>query len=115
MNPVKKVEAVFRPEKLEDVRGALDTLERIGMTVFEVKGHGIQGGLTQHWRGEEYHVSLVPKVMVMAVVHDHEVQETIETIASVARTGVMGDGKIFVTPIEQALRIRTGESGPQAI
>ncbi|MBE0416316.1 MAG: P-II family nitrogen regulator [Coriobacteriia bacterium] len=112
---MKKVEAVFRPGKLEDVRGALDTLERIGMTVFEVKGHGIQGGLTQHWRGEEYHVSLVPKVMVMAVVHDHEVQETIETIASVARTGVMGDGKIFVAPTEQALRIRTGESGPQAI
>jgi nitrogen regulatory protein P-II 1 len=112
---VKKVEAIFRPEKLDDVRSALDTLERVGMTVFEVKGHGVQGGLTQHWRGEEYHVSLVPKVMVMVVVHDHEVQEAIETISSIARTGVMGDGKIFVTPVEQALRIRTGEAGPQAI
>lgn len=112
---MKKVEAIFRPEKLDDVRSALDSLERVGMTVFEVKGHGVQGGLTQHWRGEEYHVSLVPKVMVMAVVHDHEVQEAIETISSVARTGVMGDGKIFVTPVEQALRVRTGEAGPQAI
>ncbi len=112
---MKKVEAILRPERLEDVRGALDSLERAGMTVIEVKGHGIQGGLTQHWRGEEYHVSLVPKVMVMTVVHDHEVQEAVETILSAARTGVMGDGKIFVTPVEQAIRIRTGESGPQAV
>jgi nitrogen regulatory protein P-II 1 len=112
---VKKVEAIFRPERLEPVREALDTFERAGMTVFEVKGHGVQKGLTQQWRGGEYHVSLVPKVMVMAVVHDHEVQETIETISSVARTGIMGDGKIFVTPVEQAIRIRTGETGPQAI
>ena len=77
---MKKVEAIFRPEKLEDVQGALDSLERCGLTVIEVKGHGVQGGLSQQWRGGEYHVSLVPKVMVMAVVHDHEVQETIETI-----------------------------------
>ncbi len=112
---MKKVEAIFRPEMLEGVRDALDSLERMGLTVFEVKGHGIQGGLSQQWRGGEYHVSLVPKVMVMAIVHDHEVQETIETITSVARTGIMGDGKIFVTPVEQAIRIRTGEAGPQAI
>jgi nitrogen regulatory protein PII len=112
---MKKVEAIFRPEKLEDVREALDELERAGMTVFEVKGHGVQGGLSQQWRGGDYHVSLVPKVMVMAVVHDHEIQETIETITSVARTGTMGDGKVFVTPVEQAIRIRTGETGPQAL
>ncbi|MDP2400588.1 MAG: P-II family nitrogen regulator [Actinomycetota bacterium] len=112
---MKKVEAIFRPEKLEDVRGALDGLERVGMTVIEVKGHGVQGGLSQRWRGEEYHVSLVPKVMVLAVVHDHEVTETIETIVAATRSGVMGDGKIFVTPVEHAVRIRTGESGPQAI
>jgi nitrogen regulatory protein P-II 1 len=112
---MKKVEAIFRPEKLEYVREALDELERAGMTVVEVKGHGVQGGLSQQWRGGNYHVSLVPKVMVMAVVHDHEVQETIETVSSVARTGVMGDGKVFVTPVEQAIRIRTGETGPQAL
>ena len=112
---MKRVEAIFRPEKLEDVRGALDELERAGMTVIEVKGHGVQGGLSQQWRGGDYHVSLVPKVMVMAVVHDHEVQETIETISAAARTGVMGDGKLFVSPIEQAIRIRTGETGPQAL
>lgn len=112
---MKKVEAVFRPERLEDVRAALDDLERAGLTVFEVKGHGVQGGLTQQWRGDSYHVALVPKVMVMAVVHDHEVQEAIETISAAARTGIMGDGKIFVTAVEQALRIRTGESGAQAL
>ncbi len=112
---MKKIEAIFRPERLEDVREALDTLERAGLTVFEVKGHGIQRGLSQQWRGAEYHVALVPKVMVMAVVHDHEVQETIETVISVARTGNMGDGKIFVTPVEQAIRVRTGETGPQAL
>lgn len=112
---MKKIEAIFRPEKLADVRDALDTLEHAGLTVLEVKGHGIQGGLSQQWRGDEYHVSLVPKVMVLSVVHDHEVSETIETIISVTRSGVMGDGKIFVTPVEQAIRIRTGETGPQAI
>ncbi len=112
---MKKVEAIFRPEKLEHVRQALDELERAGMTVVEVKGHGVQGGLSQQWRGDDYHVSLVPKVMVMAVVHDHEVQETVETVSAVARTGTMGDGKVFVTPVEQAIRIRTGETGPQAL
>jgi nitrogen regulatory protein PII len=113
--PVKKVEVVFRPEKLEDVREALDDLERAGLTVFEVKGHGIQGGLSQKWRGGQYHVSLVPKVLLMAVVHDHEVQEVIETVSAVARTGLMGDGKVFVSPVEQAVRIRTGETGTQAV
>lgn len=67
------------------------------------------------WRGTEYHVSLVPKVLVITVVHDHEVPEVIETISAAARTGVMGDGKVFVSAVEQALRIRTGETGPQAI
>jgi nitrogen regulatory protein PII len=112
---MKRVEAIFRPERLEDVREALDELERAGMTVLEVKGHGVQGGLSQQWRGGDYHVSLVPKVMVVAVVHDHEVQETVETIVSAARTGTMGDGKVFVSPVEQAIRVRTGETGPQAL
>ncbi len=112
---MKRIEAVFRPERLAEVRKAMDTLERAGLTVIEVKGHGIQGGLTQHWRGEDYHVSLVPKVMVIAVVNDHEVQDVTETISSVARTGVMGDGKIFITPVDQVIRIRTGETGHQAL
>jgi len=112
---MKRVEAIFRPERLESVREALDGLERAGLTVIEVKGHGVQGGLSQQWRGGEYHVSLVPKVMVLAVVNDHEVQEAIETIISAARTGTMGDGKVFVTPVEQVIRVRTGETGPQAI
>ncbi|MDP2232457.1 MAG: P-II family nitrogen regulator [Actinomycetota bacterium] len=112
---MKRIEAILRPEKLEGVRAALDGLERMGMTVIETKGHGIQGGLSQAWRGGEYHVSLVPKVMVIAVVHDHEVTETIETIVAAARTGVMGDGKIFVTPVEQVVRIRTGEADTEAL
>lgn len=112
---MKKIEAIIQPERLEDVRSAIDGLERAGMTVFEVKGHGVQKGLAQQWRGDAYHVHFVPKVLVMAVVDDHEVQETLETIMAVARTGVMGDGKIFVTPVEQAIRIRTGETGHQAI
>lgn len=112
---MKRIEAILRPERLEEVRSALDELERMGMTVIETKGHGTQGGLSQLWRGGEYHVTLVPKVMVIAVVHDHEVTETIETIVAAARTGVMGDGKIFVTPVEQVIRIRTGESGAEAL
>ena len=90
-------------------------MERAGLTVIEVKGHGVQGGLSQEWRGSEYHVSLVPKILVQAVVHDHEVPEVIETIVSASKTGTMGDGKIFVTPVESVIRIRTGEKDAQAL
>lgn len=112
---MKKVEAIFRPDKLEPVKEALIALGHAGLTVTEVKGHGIQKGITQHWRGQEYSIDLLPKVQVMAVVHDHEVQDTIAAISDVAKTGVIGDGKIFVTPVETVVRIRTGEAGMEAL
>lgn len=112
---MKKVEAIVRPDKLEDVKEALVNLGHAGLTVTEVKGHGIQKGITQHWRGQEYSIDLLPKISIIAVVHDHEVQEVIDSIISVARTDRIGDGKIFVSTIEQAVRIRTGESGPDAL
>lgn len=112
---MKMIEAVFRPDKLDAVKEALAGLGHAGLTVTEVKGHGIQRGITQQWRGQEYSVDLLPKIHVMAVLHDHEVQDAIEAISSVARTGVIGDGKIFVTPVEQAIRIRTGEAGIDAL
>jgi len=112
---MKKVEAIVRPDKLEDVKEALVNLGHAGLTVSEVKGHGIQKGITQHWRGQEYSIDLLPKISIIAVVHDHEVQEVIDSIISVARTDRIGDGKIFVSTIEQVVRIRTGETGPDAL
>jgi len=112
---MKKVEAIVRPDKLEDVKEALVGIGHAGLTVSEVKGHGIQKGITQHWRGQEYSIDLLPKISIIAVVHDHEVDEVIDSIMSVARTDRIGDGKIFVSTIEQVVRIRTGESGPDAL
>jgi nitrogen regulatory protein P-II 1 len=112
---MKRIEAIIRPEKVEDVKIALADLGHEGVTVIEVKGHGVQGGVTQQWRGEDYHVELLPKVSITAVVHDHEVDEAVEVIASAARTGRMGDGKIFVSNIEEVIRIRTGETGSETL
>lgn len=112
---MKRIEAIVRPEKLEAVKEALVSLGHAGLTVYEVKGHGIQKGVTQQWRGQEYSIDLLPKVSIMAVVHDHEVDEVIDSIVKVARTDRIGDGKIFVMPAEQAVRIRTGEAGPEAL
>ena len=112
---MKKVEAIFRPQKLDDVKDALRALGHAGLTVFEVRGHGIQNGITQKWRGKDYSVDLLPKVLVMAIVHDHEVTDVIDAISAIARTGMIGDGKIFVSPVEQVIRIRTGEAGAQAV
>lgn len=112
---MKKIEAIVRPEKLEAVKEALIGMGHAGLTVSEVKGHGIQKGITQQWRGQEYSIDLLPKVMVMAVVHDHEVADVLSAITEAARTGMIGDGKIFVSPIEDIIRIRTGESGAEAV
>jgi nitrogen regulatory protein P-II 1 len=108
---MKRIEAIVRPDKLEAVKLALHDLGHIGVTVSDVKGHGVQGGVAQQWRGEDYHVDLLPKVSVVAVVHDHEAQDAVEAISAAARTGRMGDGKIFVSPVEEVIRIRTGETG----
>jgi nitrogen regulatory protein P-II 1 len=112
---VKRIEAILRPESLEPVKEALVALGHAGLTVTEVKGHGIQKGVTQQWRGQEYTIDLLPKVSVVAVVNDHEVTDVIETIVAAARTERIGDGKIFVSSIEEVVRIRTGESGTDAL
>jgi nitrogen regulatory protein PII len=112
---MKKVEAIVRPERLDSVKEAVIALGHKGLTVTEVKGHGIQGGISQHWRGAEYVIDLLPKVSLVAVVNDHEVEELIAAITKAARTDRIGDGKIFVSTIEEVYRVRTGESGPEAL
>jgi nitrogen regulatory protein P-II 1 len=112
---VKRIEAIVRPESVPEVMGALRSLGHNGLTVVDARGQGNQGGVTQQWRGDEYTVELLPKTAVILVVHDHEVSDCLDVIASCARTGRMGDGKIFVTPVEDAVRVRTGESGCQAL
>ena len=112
---MKRIEAIIRPERLEAVKQALAAMGNTGITVGEVKGHGIQKGVTQQWRGRDYSVDLLPKTCVVVVVNDHEVTDTIESIAAAARTDRIGDGKIFVTPVEQVIRIRTGETGTDAL
>ena len=112
---MKRVEAIVRPERLESVKNALIELGHNGLTVSEVKGHGIQKGIAQQWRGEEYVIDLLPKISIVAVVHEHEVRDVLDVISAAARTDRIGDGKIFVTPVEEVVRIRTGERGPSAL
>lgn len=112
---MKKIEAIIKPFKLEDVKEALNALEVNGMTVSEVKGYGRQQGHTELYRGAEYVVDFVPKIKIEVVVSDEKAQSVIEAIIKSARTGKIGDGKIFVSNIEQAIRIRTGESDDEAL
>src|SRR5579871_1406330 len=110
-----KVEALIRPQKLEDVKSALSELGIKGMTVTEVRGSGKQKGFTQHYRGAEYTVNLLQKVKIEIVVADDEAHTVANAIAEAARTGEIGDGKIFLIPVAEAIRIRTGEEGDTAI
>ena len=112
---MKKVEIVVRPFKLEDVKTALTDLDVKGMTVSEVKGFGRQRGHKEVYRGAEYQVDFVAKIKIEVVIDDDMVQRVVDTVVKVARTGQIGDGKIFVTPVEETIRIRTGESGSEAI
>jgi nitrogen regulatory protein PII len=112
---MKKIEAIIKPFKLDDVREALSEIGVTGMTVTEVKGFGRQKGHTELYRGAEYVVDFLPKVKLEAVVKEDQVERVIEAITSAARTGKIGDGKIFVYPVEQVVRIRTGETGAEAI
>jgi nitrogen regulatory protein P-II 1 len=112
---MKKVEAIIRSEKLEELREALDAKGLSGMTVTEVKGRGIQKGMTLEWRVGEYTVEFLPKTKVELVVHDDKVKAVIGIFESVCKTGNIGDGKIFISPIEDVVRIRTGERGEKAL
>ena len=112
---MKKIEAIIKPFKLDDVREALSEAGVSGLTVTEVKGFGRQKGHTELYRGAEYVVDFLPKVKIELVVKDDEVERCIEAITGAARTGKIGDGKIFVYPVEQVIRIRTGEQGAEAI
>jgi nitrogen regulatory protein P-II 1 len=112
---MKKIEAIIKPFKLEDVRKALSELGVQGMTVTEVKGFGRQKGHTELYRGAEYVVDFMPKTKVEIVITDGQLERCIEAIIQAARTGKIGDGKIFVVPVEKVVRIRTGEQDEGAI
>ena len=112
---MKKIEAIIRPEKLEGVRSALAEMNICGMTVTEVTGRGKQRGITLQWRVGEYRVEFLPKVKIEIVVLDEDLGRAINAIVRKARTGERGDGKIFVFPVENAVRIRTGDDGDNAI
>lgn len=112
---MKKIEAIIRPFKLDEVKDALDRTDVHGMTVTEVKGYGRSGGKAAIFPGAEYVVDFVPKLRIEVIVADDLVNAVIEAIADAARTGETGDGKIFVLPVEEAIRIRTGERGADAL
>ncbi len=110
-----KIEAIIKPHKLEEVQAALVDIGIQGMTVFEVKGFGRQKGHTEMYRGAEYKVDFVPKLLLTVAVKDDQSDQVVNTIQKAASTGKIGDGKIFVTRIEEVMRIRTGETGPEAL
>jgi nitrogen regulatory protein P-II 1 len=112
---MKKIEAIIRPHLLESVKDALQALGVQGMTISEVKGFGRQKGHTEVYRGSEYKVEFVPKIKVEVVVDDDVVEGAVDAIIKASRTGKFGDGKIFVFPVEEAIRIRTGEHGVNAV
>ncbi len=112
---MKKIEAIIKPFKLEDVKEALSEIGIQGMTVTEVKGFGRQKGHTEIYRGSEYTVDFLPKVKIEIVVDDERASEVVDTVVKTANTGKIGDGKVFVSPIEEAVRIRTGERGDEAV
>ena len=112
---MKKIEAIIKPFKLDDVREAIAEVGITGMTVTEVKGFGRQKGHTELYRGAEYVVDFLPKMRIEVVVPDDQVERVVESIVGAANTGKIGDGKVFVSPVEQAIRIRTSDSGDQAL
>jgi nitrogen regulatory protein P-II 1 len=112
---MKKIEAIIKPFKLDEVKEALNGMGIQGMTVTEVKGFGRQKGHTELYRGAEYVVDFLPKVKIEVAVAEEMVSKVVDTITNAARTGKIGDGKIFVLPIEETIRIRTGEKGKEAL
>ncbi len=112
---MKKIDAIIKPYKLDDVKDALNEIGIKGMTITEVKGYGRQKGHTEIYRGAEYVVDFVPKIKIEAVVTDDMTEKAIDAIRKAANTGKIGDGKIFISPVEQVVRIRTGEQGTSAL
>jgi nitrogen regulatory protein P-II 1 len=112
---MKKIEAIIRQEKLDEVRYLLEEIGYPGMTISQVTGHGKQKGLTRQWRGQEYKLDFLPKLKLEIVVLDQDVGRTLNAIVRSARTGEIGDGKIFIIPVENAVRVRTGDDGEDAI
>lgn len=112
---MKKIEAIIKPFKLDDVKEALNKIGVQGMTITEVKGYGRQKGHKEIYRGAEYVVDFIPKVKIELVVDDDQTEKISDAIINAARTGQIGDGKIFILPVEEAVRIRTGEKGTSAV
>jgi nitrogen regulatory protein P-II 1 len=112
---MKLITAVIKPHKLEDVRSALETFGVSGMTVTEASGYGRQKGHTEVYRGAEYDIALIPKVRLEIVVADREVEDVVGVVAKAAQTGRIGDGKVWVTPVESVLRVRTGDRDADAV
>lgn len=112
---MKRIEAIIQPFKLDDVREALKGIGVDGMTIYDVRGHGRQKGHKEVYRGQEYEVDLLPKVKVEVVVSDARVEETVKAIVDAARTGKIGDGKVFLYPVAEAIRIRNNDVGDEAL
>lgn len=111
----KKIEAIIREEALNDVKDALREIGIVGMNVSEVRGHGRQGGIELAWRGTTYQMDMIPKIQINVVLSDHNLERTVDAIIKAARTGKEGDGIIFVYPVDDIIRIRTGERGSDAL
>ncbi|MDO8870381.1 MAG: P-II family nitrogen regulator [Methanobacteriaceae archaeon] len=112
---MKEIVAIIRPEKLEDVKKALEEIGCNGVTVVEVKGRGRQLGITESYRGSDYRIDLLPKTRLEIIINDEDVEKITDAIVKTAQTGDIGDGKIFISPVEEVIRIRTGESGKKAV
>ncbi|MBI3615627.1 MAG: P-II family nitrogen regulator [Candidatus Omnitrophica bacterium] len=112
---MKRIEAIIRPEKVTEVRQAMEKVGFPGVNLSEVEGHGKQKGVVQQWRGDKYRVELLPKVRLEVVVSDKDVEKIVRAISHAAKTGAVGDGKIFVSSVEEVIRIRTGETGEAAL
>jgi nitrogen regulatory protein P-II 1 len=112
---MKKIEAVIREEKMQEVRLALEEAGFMGMTVFDAKGRGAQGGISLQWRVGDYRIDLLPKKMIMLVVKDQDYQKVVDIICQINKTGAAGDGKIFISTVEEVIRIRTKECGEEAL